>query len=408
MQTSGVNQQSGVHHIDTAATQQSSSTSQNHPQTMSLGQEATQQTGTSMASTSSTPLTSSSRLTGSTPGDVPLVRISMDGANAHNNTRAEAHGSQESAGSKKYEGLNTTNQALRWISSLALENTKGAVEVQATVHEGKLLISCNKNTAGLLEGLKASFQDLGKITGNERNDRHRQNISSQLLDESGFAKFKSAAATQTEKVSANDLGRQMSDAEAERVKQQVGPILDTIQNAAKALQSGDDSQINQYVKVVDSQVHPDKNKSLVEGGTKKNDEGKACMHAEQSLYDYLAKNLPSDKSEGPLLIPVAGVKRPCAVCDHVERSAASLQDSPFGESGELYLHRASNRPGVVFPGIQGISEGALGSKSNVDTTVNNLLNGQINAQSHPVINGSTDTDSEHSSSDSESEHKANY
>ncbi|OZG73795.1 hypothetical protein BTA51_08275 [Hahella sp. CCB-MM4] len=360
---------------------------------------------------------------------VRLVKVDKKGAEKANDLR----GGKVDAGTKKYQGLNKTNQALRWISSVALLGNKdsGFIEVQATVHNGKLLISSNKNTDGLLTALKSSFQNLEQLVANTREQvknakepspsnaneslsdrppinnnklreqerliRHGEKILGKLLNEEEFSSFKNQAIEQTQSLQSGALGANVNDQELQTLKEQVDSILDVIRNAAQELRKGDEKGIEKYVEIVDSQIHPKSEKSNLPGIRKDPAKRSACMHAEQSLYDHIVKSSSGEGKSSdtvrPTLVPVAGVKRPCAVCDHVEQTAINQPDSSFGGKGDFKLHRSSERPGILFSGIQGISTGAVGD-NNVDSTIESLNSNNIRAADKPVINGSMDTDSE--------------
>ncbi|MFP8966602.1 hypothetical protein ACKC9G_08510 [Pokkaliibacter sp. CJK22405] len=319
------------------------------------------------------------------PGQHYMLKI-----NRRDAQNADAQRAPEAAGKRAYVGLERMNQALRWFSSVGLRSAYQAVEVQATVHSGKLYITSNQNSNELKDALA---RGLDKNLNFERSFRHQQEIKDFLISEKGFKAFREQALKEfDENPPAEDAANQ---------RHQLGEILDILHDAAKALASKDPSQIDAYLEVVPNDVYPG-SKAISFGK-----DTKVSMHAEQMLYEDIGRRKDDVleqtrksyglKEDQPVLIPIAGARRPCGICDHIEQELKTNENSIFNDStGPFRLIRSSQRPGNTFPGAQVITSAPFGGQQNIGGILDTLKN-SYRAAELPKIDSFYDTDSDNGS-----------
>ncbi|MFP8966601.1 hypothetical protein ACKC9G_08505 [Pokkaliibacter sp. CJK22405] len=300
----------------------------------------------------------------------------------------------ESLGTKPYSGFERSHQALRWFASVAYSGTVGVGEVQATVYDHQIQLTGNRNTNNLLKGALKGL--LKANEGQPRAARLLKAFNEHLVDAKGFANFKALAL--------KELDEQPASSRLPEDARQLSSILDTLHHAAIALGSRDKNVIDNFVRFVPSEVYPGNKRSLMEG------QPHASMHAEMTLYDDITVDAEAHAAatrahrglaeDTPILIPIAGTRRPCGICDHIESELKNPEQtfSVFNENiGPFRLLRASQRPGDVFPGLQALPTHALGNRSeDAMSALLGTMQSRLSALRSPRVGDSYfDTDSEH-------------
>lgn len=282
---------------------------------------------------------------------------------------------------RPYVGLEKLNQTLRWVSTAAMTGGNKR-EVQATVFDGSLIMSANREAGDIGQHLHAALTRAEPFA-ERRTARHVRRLKRHLIDESGFEKFRSKMMEEIKaRKGARPLGLSWEDAE-----KQAPFVLEAVRKAVVGVHGKSDST---DLRVIPSQ-----------------EEGTATMHAEQSIYTAIGTRREEIQKAtlaargyrdtvAPLLLPVAGTKRPCNVCHEVENEAT--QEGLF--TRDFALLRTSRTPGIAYDKRQYIATPAFDRPSEQAQAVVSRFHGgdptkqRTAAQRFYRIDQAADTDSE--------------
>lgn len=279
----------------------------------------------------------------------PHVELSKRQAEAHNAVRwpnvyenftRSGYAPSSLRHTRKYTGLEKLNQALRWVATAA--NTQGNKrEVQATVHSGGLVASSNRESGDIAAHVHGALQNPDERARTPREKRHLARIHKHLLDKEGYAAFRKKLVSEIgERRGALPRGASWEDAE-----QQAPGILDAIRRGVVGLHQDPKSEALTVIPSTES--------------------GESSTHAEQSIYEDIGtrreevtgatRHALGVGSGRPLILPVAGTKRPCNVCHEVEHEAT--REGLF--SGPFSLLRTSATPGLAYDKRQYLAKSAF-------------------------------------------------
>jgi hypothetical protein len=203
-------------------------------------------------------------------------------------------------------------------------------------------MSSNRESGDIASDVHGALQDPETRAKTARDRRHLARIQKHLLDDKGYAAFKERMMKEI----GEGRGALPKGASWEDAQKQAPEMLDAIRRGVIGMHQDPKTKALSVVPSSESGEH-------------------SSMHAEQSIYQDIGTRQDEVTAatrqalgvgkDRPLILPVAGTKRPCNVCHEVEHEAT--QDGLF--AGPFSLLRTSATPGLAYDKRQYLAKNAF-------------------------------------------------